>query len=113
LSYTRFIELPKVSPQRTLEIWSLGGEGWIRTNVGARPTDLQSAPFNHSGTSPQENHGLWANFYGLSSRGGDSPQIIASVLAIFFLIFCFLSCFYCTFYEINVIYLLLSLFQII
>src|SRR5215471_5500599 len=30
-----------------------GGEGWIRTNVGARPTDLQSAPFNHSGTSPR------------------------------------------------------------
>src|SRR6476620_7056805 len=29
-----------------------GGEGWIRTNVGARPTDLQSAPFNHSGTPP-------------------------------------------------------------
>src|SRR5215218_5762857 len=30
-----------------------GGEGWIRTNVGARPTDLQSAPFNHSGTPPR------------------------------------------------------------
>src|SRR5690606_5922351 len=24
-------------------------------NVGARPTDLQSAPFNHSGTPPQRN----------------------------------------------------------
>ena len=32
----------------------LGGGGWIRTNVGARPTDLQSAPFNHSGTPPNE-----------------------------------------------------------
>ncbi len=31
-----------------------GGGGWIRTNVGARPTDLQSAPFNHSGTPPRE-----------------------------------------------------------
>ena len=31
-----------------------GGGGWIRTNVGARPTDLQSAPFNHSGTPPNE-----------------------------------------------------------
>ena len=30
-----------------------GGGDWIRTNVGARPTDLQSAPFNHSGTPPQ------------------------------------------------------------
>ena len=29
-----------------------GGGGWIRTNVGARPTDLQSAPFNRSGTPP-------------------------------------------------------------
>ena len=31
-----------------------GGEGWIRTNVGARPTDLQSAPFSRSGTPPAE-----------------------------------------------------------
>src|SRR3954466_870098 len=31
-----------------------GGGGWIRTNVGARPTDLQSAPFNRSGTPPNE-----------------------------------------------------------
>jgi hypothetical protein len=29
-----------------------GGGGWIRTNVGARPTDLQSAPFSRSGTPP-------------------------------------------------------------
>lgn len=28
-----------------------GGGGWIRTNV-AYATDLQSAPFNHSGTPP-------------------------------------------------------------
>src|SRR5688572_11485977 len=27
-----------------------GGGGWIRTNVGARPTDLQSAPVSLSGT---------------------------------------------------------------
>src|SRR4051812_5554059 len=33
---------------------SLGGGGWIRTNVGARPTDLQSAPFSRSGTPPAE-----------------------------------------------------------
>src|SRR4051812_36654473 len=31
-----------------------GGGGWIRTNVGARPTDLQSAPFSRSGTPPAE-----------------------------------------------------------
>ena len=37
------------------EMVSLGGGGWIRTNVGARPTDLQSAPFNHSGTPPERN----------------------------------------------------------
>src|SRR3954465_9413972 len=32
----------------------IGGGGWIRTNVGARPTDLQSAPFSRSGTPPAE-----------------------------------------------------------
>src|SRR5205085_2832075 len=31
-----------------------GGGGWIRTNVGARPTDLQSALFSRSGTPPAE-----------------------------------------------------------
>ena len=31
-----------------------GGGGWIRTNVGARPADLQSAPFSRSGTPPRE-----------------------------------------------------------
>src|SRR5688572_5729160 len=31
---------------------SCGGGGWIRTTVGARPTDLQSAPFSRSGTPP-------------------------------------------------------------
>ena len=35
-----------------------GGGDWIRTNVGARPTDLQSAPFNHSGTPPPGNERL-------------------------------------------------------
>src|SRR5688572_22781809 len=40
-------------PEKTLSNQSKsGGGGWIRTNVGARPTDLQSAPFNHSGTPP-------------------------------------------------------------
>ena len=42
-------------PGRTATKWprhESGGGGWIRTNVGARPTDLQSAPFNHSGTPP-------------------------------------------------------------
>ena len=48
-----FVEHPTVS-LRSPKIRSLGGEGWIRTNVDARSTDLQSAPFNHSGTSPQE-----------------------------------------------------------
>ena len=38
-----------------IQVWVSGGGGWIRTNVGARPTDLQSAPFNHSGTPPAEN----------------------------------------------------------
>src|SRR4030095_2902558 len=31
-----------------------GGGGRIRTYVGARPTDLQSAPFSRSGTPPAE-----------------------------------------------------------
>jgi hypothetical protein len=43
-----------------------GGEGWIRTNVGARPTDLQSAPFNHSGTSPRNSR--------LSTKAGVSGK---------------------------------------
>ena len=30
---------------------SLGGGGWIRT-IEAEATDLQSAPFDHSGTPP-------------------------------------------------------------
>lgn len=29
-----------------------GGEGWIRTIEGVEPADLQSAPFDRSGTSP-------------------------------------------------------------
>src|SRR5437870_11685030 len=37
----------------------LGGGGWIRTNVGARPTDLQSAPFSRSGTPPAEPEIMW------------------------------------------------------
>src|SRR4029079_7750727 len=41
-----------------------GGGGWIRTNVGARPTDLQSAPFNHSGTPPRNSR--------LSTKSGGS-----------------------------------------
>src|SRR5207247_2498363 len=41
-------EAPCLFPSR------LGGGGWIRTNVGARPTDLQSAPFSRSGTPPAE-----------------------------------------------------------
>src|SRR5437879_12610244 len=36
------------------EAHETGGGGWIRTNVGARPTDLQSAPFSRSGTPPAE-----------------------------------------------------------
>ena len=39
---------------------NLGGGGWIRTNVGVKPTDLQSAPFSRSGTPP-----------------GEEPQIVA------------------------------------
>ena len=40
--------------------------GWIRTNVGARPTDLQSAPFSRSGTLRRnlklsENSGAWSS----------------------------------------------------
>src|SRR5437016_8643085 len=37
----------------------LGGGGWIRTNVGARPTDLQSASFSRSGTPPAEPEIMW------------------------------------------------------
>ncbi len=43
LSYTR--------TPRNNSLLTNGGGGWIRTNV-AYATDLQSAPFNHSGTPP-------------------------------------------------------------
>ena len=46
----------------------LGGGGWIRTNVGARPTDLQSAPFSRSGTPPAGNRKLSLGNRGLSNR---------------------------------------------
>src|SRR5215510_16421492 len=45
-----------------------GGGGWIRTNVGARPTDLQSAPFSRSGTPPAGNRKLSLGDGGLSNR---------------------------------------------
>ena len=32
------------------------GPSWIRTNVARDATDLQSAPFNHSGTDPTRIH---------------------------------------------------------
>ena len=38
--------------QTSTDLQNFGGGSWIRTNVGARPTDLQSAPFNHSGIPP-------------------------------------------------------------
>ena len=44
-----------------------GGGGWIRTNVGARPTDLQSAPFNRSGTPPNETAD-YAQYFGDCQR---------------------------------------------
>lgn len=44
LSYTRLSHIYSPHPAN-------GGGGWIRTNV-AYATDLQSAPFNHSGTPP-------------------------------------------------------------
>src|SRR6266436_4480859 len=48
------------SPMSAAEVpCQLGGGGWIRTNVGARPTDLQSAPFSRSGTPPAEPEIMW------------------------------------------------------
>src|SRR5215471_16137148 len=43
---------PRVPPRRGA--LATGGGGRIRTYVGARPTDLQSAPFSRSGTPPAE-----------------------------------------------------------
>src|SRR6266849_1449215 len=47
---------PRALPRRGART---GGGGWIRTNVGARPTDLQSAPFSRSGTPPAEPEIMW------------------------------------------------------
>src|SRR5690606_32940389 len=45
-----------------------GGRSWIRPNVGARPTDLQSAPFNHLGIPPKANIELCRVFIRMSSK---------------------------------------------
>src|SRR5690606_8493846 len=44
-----------------------GGGSWIRTNVGARPTDVQSAPCNHARIPPKANSELCSVFLGLSN----------------------------------------------
>src|SRR5699024_6044632 len=44
-----------------------GGGSWIRTNVGAGPTDLQSASFNHSDIPPKANVGLLLIYFSVSS----------------------------------------------
>src|SRR5690625_892701 len=46
---------------------SSGGGSWIRTNVDARSTDLQSASFNHSDIPPKANCELCRQFFRLSS----------------------------------------------
>jgi len=58
----------------THECADQGGGGWIRTSVGAWPTDLQSAPFSHSGTPPRE-----AGHY---SREAQSCQTAVEPLAL-------------------------------
>src|SRR5512133_1559677 len=57
---------------------SSGGGGWIRTNVGARPTDLQSAPFNHSGTPPNET-GDYARFPSSSQTNLGYPSTCSAL----------------------------------
>jgi len=68
--HPRFTTEPSCHPVHTANPRrkKLGGGGWIRTNVGARPTDLQSAPFNHSGTPPNET-GDYARFQFCSQTG--------------------------------------------
>src|SRR3954469_20899290 len=51
---SRLIFLRAARSRRPAKAPETGGGGWIRTNVGARPTDLQSAPFSRSGTPPAE-----------------------------------------------------------
>ena len=46
----------KKSPQAIYSLWRRGGRGWIRTTE-AEATDLQSAPFGHSGTLPYSING--------------------------------------------------------
>src|SRR5690606_41273521 len=72
LSYTREERFTCRTPVLALTtgvqlLKNCGGGSWIRTNVGARPTDLQSAPFNHSGIPPTANFVLCAVFFCLSS----------------------------------------------
>ena len=38
--------------KRQIAAYYICGPGWIRTNEGARPADLQSAPFDRFGTDP-------------------------------------------------------------
>ena len=44
--------LPSLLPSRREAGERDGGGGWIRTTVGLSPADLQSAPFDRSGTPP-------------------------------------------------------------
>lgn len=56
-----------------------GGGSWIRTNVGARPTDLQSALINHSSIPPKANCELCRLFKSLSN----GVAVYLPILAIF------------------------------
>src|SRR5580765_6969551 len=64
----RFTVFTQLSPPPRRPV--RGGGGWIRTNVGARPTDLQSAPFSRSGTPPAE-PAIILNFPQLEQQEGD------------------------------------------
>ncbi len=55
--------LPRMRSNQLSYAGGHGGEGRIRTFEGVQPTDLQSAPFNHFGTSPVKS----------PSTGADDP----------------------------------------
>ncbi len=70
-------------------VFILGGGSWIRTNVDARSTDLQSAPFNHSGIPPKANSELCRLFLIMSTppaplmfslTGGNPARVRAFLL---------------------------------
>src|SRR3954463_16091135 len=79
-------EILEAGPPAATRSAKAGGQGWVRTNVGETPADLQSAAFNHSATCPVEREIgrrlQWRKGFGLSTHRLPSrwPLVIAAIM---------------------------------